>query len=845
MKGILNVMKGRLFSHVTRLHQQNVIVGCTGARCAALPNVFGFRQTGNDTNHFVGLGFPLAAAIATLAATSGTKLANCADDDATSSTQTAKPTNICIAAQKVLRLSRGRMRVPLDELGPSTWNRFSKQSLNGKHMMQLGERILRVEGFATYRYVAGWCHEPNPADPKEVWRHATANARLDPLLPEYHKKTLKGVFAKSHLVALLQCVKAGKKRLPNEAQTMCVPEGPDWDELRDVMRFGIWMEVFDYKDVRDNFQAFEWLMASDNFDSAFALAEDELSVIDRISHSMKHTVPKPGIQLWDAILTEIRPLNGNRWSDNDLIRFCNFAKTTNCEKIMPFLKSFNKLMADMGNFHVHSKFYDSVASLSPRHQMLRLALCCWQISSDPELECKEASGQLIANAVEKRHFDILRACHDNVLLQFDDCCKQVFQKYWTDFESQCAWPDSDLLSAVGGFLVRLAKCITKPKLVLPTEDGQKERTAALTEIEKKLRAALSHGDRQGLLPSPVLHVVDTPSEAIAGGVKRKATLDPAPVVMFDGEGALVRDVGMRARELGLTTGANVQLIKKSKGIDAGLLGVVDSIQNDCITVKMCDSGIVQTFALGVLKMIEAPRPSEPADEEKEKAEEAERKKARLAAVPEGFAWSPVGPDTSKCILGRLVQGWLYHLHCKCSPAHDLLRFTLPSERGSNGHRIYALRDISAKSLFMVPFTDVVIAADSYAAPGAETTNGFPINVQIEGDPTEFTYYLQKPSWSSRGPGYKEGVDQQPAVLVAFWWANAMKQPQHERDLGSKGACCIAIAESVAPLTCHGRSIGGTLHPSLRKANQTAKVRITFPYLTNSANLAAGEELAGL
>ena len=843
MKGIANVMRGRLFSHVTRLRQQTGIVGCSGVRCAALPKVFGFQQTDNDTNHFVGLGFPLAAAIATMAALGGSKLANCAGEDATSATQTATPTNICIAAQKVLGLSKGKVRVPLDELGPSTWNRFSKQSLNGKHMMQLGERILRVEGFATYRYVAGWCHEPNPADPKEVWKHANANARLDPLLPEYHKKTLKGVFAKNHLVALLQCIKAGNRRLPNESQTMRVPEGPDWDELRDVMKFGIWMEVFQYQDVRDNFKAFEWLMASDNFDSAFALAEDELSVIDRISHSMKHTVPKPGIQLWDAVLAEIKPLNGNRWSDNDLIRFCNFAKTTNCEKILPFLKSFNKFMADMGNFHVHSKFYDAVASLSPKHQMLRLAICCWQISSDPELECKEASGQLIANAVDKRHFDILRACDDKVLLQFDDCCKQVFQKYWTDFEGQCAWPSSDLLAAIGGFLVRLAKCIVKPKLAINSEDSLKERTAALTDIEKKLREKLSHGDRQGLLPSPVLDVIDTPSEASASGVKRKATLDPAPKVMFDDDGALVRDVGVRAREIGLTTGASVQLTKKSKGIDAGSLGIVDSIKNDCIAVKLSDSDIVQTFALGVLKMIDAPFFSEPADREKEKAEEAERRNARLAAVPEGFAWSPVGLDTSKCILGRMIQGWLYHLHCKCSPAHDLLRFTLPSEDDSNGRRIYAMKDISAKSLFMVPFTDVVIPADSYAASGAETTNGFPINVQFENDRDVFTYYLQKPSWSSRVPGYKEGVDQQPAVLVAFWWANGMKQSQHERDLGSKGACCIDVAEAVAPLTCQSRAQG--THPSLKKANQTAKIKITFPYLTNSANVAAGEELAGV
>ena len=819
--------------------------------CAPLPNKLGLHQKDSDAKYFVGLSFPLAGAMAVLAATSGNTFANCVGNgDATTAQGNKTPTTICVAAQKVLRLSKGKQRVPLEDLGPSTWNRFSKNSLNGKHMMQLADRIFNTEGFATYRYVAGWCHEPNPDDPQEVWKYASANARLDPLLPDYTKKELNGVFAKNHLVALCQCVKAENRRLPNADKMLTVPEGPEWDELRDVMKHGIWMEVFDYKDVRDNFKAFEWLMASDNFSSAFALAEDELGVIDRMSHCLNHTFPKPGVKLWDAVMAEIRPLHGNRWTDHDMIRFGNFVKSTNCEKVLPFLQVFNKFMVDVGNFHVHSKFYDSVSTINPKHQMLRLALCCWQISSDIDTECEEAAGHVVAGAVEKRHFDVIRGCSDNVLRQFDDCCKHVFQTYWVDLLGRGSWPDNELLSAIGGFLVRVAKAASKAKFVIDSEDGQSERANTLVGIEKKLRDALSAGDRQRMLPTPVLNVVDDSSEAIGGGTKRKATMDAVPIIHFDEDGGLVRDVGMRARELGLEGGAAVQLTKKSKGIEAGTTCVVEEIRNDCIVVKVDDSGLLQTLALGVLKVIAAPPQRQgPTEEEKKVAKEtaAAQKKARVDALPHGFAWSPVDASMSKSVLGRMIQGWLYHLHCKCSPTHDLLRFVLPTESASGRQKIYALQDIPAKSLFMVPFTDVVISGDACATPGEKSTNGYSMGAEIEDMQDSYTFYLQPPSWSSVVPGYKSAVDDTPAVVSAFWWAESLHPPEGEVEKASKIAYCIEPALAIGPLTCQLPSgKGAENHVALKKASKsTTKIKLTFPYLTNSAKLAAGDELVGL
>ena len=70
----------------------------------------------------------------------------------------------------VLKMSKGVVRVPLQDLGPALFNRLGEDT-SGQHCLTLGKRILTLEGFATFRYVAGFCHEPDPADPLAVSRH--------------------------------------------------------------------------------------------------------------------------------------------------------------------------------------------------------------------------------------------------------------------------------------------------------------------------------------------------------------------------------------------------------------------------------------------------------------------------------------------------------------------------------------------------------------------------------------------------------------------------------------------------------------------------------------------------
>ena len=82
----------------------------------------------------------------------------------------------------VLRMSKGIVRVPLDELGPALFNR-NGEATSGAHCLKLAKRMLKLEGFATFRYVAGFCHEPDPADPLAVSRHGNIMQAKDNSLP--------------------------------------------------------------------------------------------------------------------------------------------------------------------------------------------------------------------------------------------------------------------------------------------------------------------------------------------------------------------------------------------------------------------------------------------------------------------------------------------------------------------------------------------------------------------------------------------------------------------------------------------------------------------------------------
>ena len=146
-------------------------------------------------------------------------------------------------------------------------------------------------GFVRWRYRHGWAHEPNPDDPLEVARNTNKIARATALLPEVPEVPLKGSFAKTHLMTLLQCLKSGKIYWSDTKQKMLCPAGQH--ALAEHVKYGMFYEVFNFDCVKYDRKAVAALCTPDNLDSAFALGETELQLLKSIHESL--TVLRP---LW-------------------------------------------------------------------------------------------------------------------------------------------------------------------------------------------------------------------------------------------------------------------------------------------------------------------------------------------------------------------------------------------------------------------------------------------------------------------------------------------------------------------------------------------------------------------
>ena len=91
-------------------------------------------------------------------------------------------------AKRALATSKGITRVPVEDMGPALFNRLGAPT-SGRHCVNLAKRIIAVEGFATLRYTAGFCHEPDPDQPFSVSRHGNSMATRDPHAAQAARET--------------------------------------------------------------------------------------------------------------------------------------------------------------------------------------------------------------------------------------------------------------------------------------------------------------------------------------------------------------------------------------------------------------------------------------------------------------------------------------------------------------------------------------------------------------------------------------------------------------------------------------------------------------------------------
>ena len=413
------------------------------------------------------------------------------------------------AARAMLQYSKGVTRVPLEDLGPALFNRQGAATC-GQHCHDLGTRILTMEGFATFRYVAGFCHEPDPEDLLAVARHGNSMALADPLLPRLPMKPLKGVFAKTHLVTFLQLYKNGQMPAVLAAQSktgvqsdQASSQSPGAqstaDEFADVLEQGIFMHVFPWWVVRDHREAVLALMASDNFDHGHGLADSELRCINAvraaIAASSQGRLPvPPGATQYEVVQRHVLRMAGQKWREQDIGAFWNFAMTT--------LDQHMNIMQDVWSFagceavlRVEAAFFGELAKVSSKLQWTRSALAIAHFLSDREKECSVVAGRCVAGAISKASLKKVRERDSASSQAWEERTQAMMQKYWVPAQADSPpVPRTAVLKAVAAFLGRNGKCVVGSQLsdVSPQQ----------IKLEAKLRQALEP-QWSGLFPQPI------------------------------------------------------------------------------------------------------------------------------------------------------------------------------------------------------------------------------------------------------------------------------------------------------------------------------------------------------
>lgn len=648
--------------------------------------------------------------------------------------------------RRALARSKGISRVPLDDLGPALFNRGGAPT-SGRHCVNLAKRILMIEGFATYRYVAGFAHEPDPADPNAVANHGNRMAERDALLPRLPAKSLKGVFAKTHLVTLLQLYKGG--HLPDLVAWVATHRSSEErEELEDVLRYGIFMHVFPWEAVRDHPEDMKALMASDNFDHGHGLTDSELRCINGMREAiLKLEVPRASSQgsassQYDVVMAHVQRMSGQRWHEKDLECFWNFAQTT--------LDVHLAMLVEVWSFgecedilQVDSAFFGALAKVSAKNQWSRCALAVRQFLSDKETECILVGGRYVAGAVDKNTLKRLAASNRNdkqkassqELESFLGAIMQQYYLPWSNDWMRSPFQRDAWAKAFAAFLCKMGNLICRDT---PPDHASK------LKMETKLRETLNR-DKLSEMPSRVVPDGVAPSVPNREGETVKAQDDL-------GSQASISSKRMAA-ECGLAMNGGV-ILKKTKR-DANIatetmhVGIVQSILDQGVEVKWKDGQVTMHTQADLM-----PAP-------KQKASSQEPASLTLAACK----WAACSTEDNMKMWMQLTQTTLYQLYVSQSAAHNDLRVTItPTEAVAMDGivRVYAARDFKPKTLVLLPFSTSIIGSDQ-----ARPKDAVPVTMIVYPEKEEkssMTFWMRMRAL----PKSLASSQDRAVVLIPFW-----------------------------------------------------------------------------
>jgi len=735
-------------------------------------------------------------------------------------------------AMMALKHSKGIVRVPLEDLGPALFNRQG-QATCGKHCQKLAERILSVEGFYTFRYVAGFCHEPDPNNPLAIAHHGNRMAQNDALLPRLPVKPLKGVFAKTHLVTLLQMYKAGQLPELEQAPQATAPSqvaaagasSGGTSEFQDVLEHGVFMHVFPWWVVRDHLEEVTALMASDNFDHGHGLTDSELRCITAVRAAIaassqgllpqltpQGSAPSQGLSQWEQVRRHVLSLSGQRWQSTDIAHFWDFAKTT--------LEAHLAVMQEVWGFagcesvlRVESAWFGGLAKVPAKLQWTRTALVVAHFLSDQDSECSVVGGQCIAGAVPKTAHKKIRERESALSQGFEDWMREMMGKYWETAQGQAPAGRPDKRQCMKGVFQFLARA---GRYLMSGMDKTAEQQA---KLESKLRSFLA-AVWAGALPPPI-SCDSVPKAAPA----LSEEVDAEPLVAADSQGIAVVSVKREARLLNLSVGARVTA-KRSK---------TDASQETAFAVitGVSDAGIAIEWEAaakdGQEKTATVPMDCVTlAGEQKadKKADTAPSQGPAPAALAKpSVKWSECSTAENEEMLQKLTEATLYQAYVGRSCAHDDL---LIVKEPSVAIKVLAQKEMKAGTLLLLPFG----AVDDGLGPSRHGAAPIAVSVAAAGGPSTKEFRVR-----GKATPTKVSDNQEKAVAMVPFWLLAQRPLSDEKAAALEPLCAKLEYKTVSfdvPAPAEADKKG----PKEKKTNIIVKVVC----LVNGAALAAGSML---
>ena len=726
---------------------------------------------------------------------------------------------VTLQGRRALSRSKGIVRVPLEDLGPALFNRGGAPT-SGRHCMNLAKRIFKIEGFATYRYIAGYCHEPDPANPLAVSRHGNGMADRDALLPRLGAKALKGVFAKTHLVTLLQLYKQGQMpELVAFVETNRTAE--EREELNDALTYGLYMHVFPWSAVAEHADDMKALMASDNFDHGHGLTDCELRCIKGMREAILKLPVPPASSQYATVMQHVERMSGQRWHEKDLQAFWNYAQTT-LDMHLDLLLEIWVFGECEDMLQVDSAFFDGLSRVSARAQWCRCALAVKHFLSDRATECTLVGGRYVAGGVDKNAMKKMSASSRNdkqkassqAMEEFMDSMMQKYYVPWSADWMKSPFQREAWAKAFAAFLCKMGTYICR--------DSMPDQASKL-KLETKMRLTLEQ-NRLEDLPPRVLPL-SNPSASSHEGLVELQTLQAASV----GETSAAVPLKRMAAEAGILVSSAVVLKKAKGGSEADGVenstshGLVTAIENGKISVDW-DLGGSSSHDLGDLT---------PAPKAKASSQEAQ-------AVPPSIPWMSCSDEDNTRMASELTLATLYQVYVAQSAGHLDLHITAsPAAALSQDGplQLWAARDFKPRTLVLLPFSTTIIEAGR--AGGKDIV---PLLLQaypVKENRTTMRFWLKMKS-------IKKDVGADPRrvpSLVPYWiLASKARAPQSSGSPGleprqedKQGVAMLSNIVLAVNVPCPAAVAKGV-------KVQKAKIILRVPAFTNMGHVGKGARL---